>query len=81
MELALPVALTFSTFYSSRRNKRPPVKEKQENKAVASRVIIETGKTQGDQIEVLSGLENGAELIEEGARSVKDGQTVKIISY
>ncbi|RDK88290.1 RND family efflux transporter MFP subunit [Marinirhabdus gelatinilytica] len=57
------------------------LKEKQENKAVASRVIIETGKTQGDQIEVLSGLENGAELIEEGARSVKDGQTVKIISY
>lgn len=55
--------------------------EKEENKAKAIRVIIETGKTQGDFIEVLKGLRDGDEVIEEGARSVKDGQTVKIISY
>ena len=48
---------------------------------MATRVIIETGKTQGDLIEVLSGINNGDEIIEEGARSVKDGQTVKIITY
>jgi len=55
------------------------VNDKKENgEGVAKRVIIETGKTQGDVIEVLKGLENGAEIIEEGARSVKDKQTVKV---
>ena len=55
------------------------VNDKKENgEGVAKRVIIETGKTQGDVIEVLKGLENGAEIIEEGARSVKDEQTVKV---
>jgi membrane fusion protein (multidrug efflux system) len=49
------------------------------NEATASRVIIETGKTQGDVIEVLKGIENGAEIIIEGARSVKDGQPVKVL--
>ena len=46
---------------------------------LAKRVIIETGKTQGDVIEILKGIENGAEIIKEGARSVKDGQEVKIL--
>lgn len=52
--------------------------EKQE--AEVNRVIIETGKTQGDVIEVLHGLEKGNEIIQEGARSVREGQTVKIIN-
>ena len=46
----------------------------------AERVIIETGKTQGDVIEVLKGIEKGIEIIQEGARSVKDGQSVQIIN-
>lgn len=50
------------------------------NEGVAEKIFIETGRTQGDIIEVLKGLENGAEIIEEGARSVKNGQTVKILS-
>lgn len=45
----------------------------------AKRVIIKTGKTQGDVIEVLEGIEDGAEIVREGARSVKDGQTVKVV--
>lgn len=53
--------------------------DKNDNKANAKRVIIETGKTQGDYIEVLSGLKNGDEIIQEGARSVKDEQEVKIL--
>ena len=53
--------------------------KKSNNEGVAHRVIIETGKTQGDVIEVLKGLENGDEIIQEGARSVKDGQTVKVL--
>lgn len=52
---------------------------KKQKIATAKRVIIKTGKTQGDFIEVLSGLKNGDEIIEEGARSVKDGQDVKIL--
>ena len=31
-------------------------------------------------IEVLDGLESGTEIILEGARSVKDGQTVEVIT-
>lgn len=56
------------------------VSDKNNNKAKAKRVIINTGKTQGDYIEVLSGLNNGDEIIDEGARSVKDGQDVKILA-
>jgi len=55
------------------------VVDKKEKIAKAKRIIIETGETQGDYIEVLSGLEKGNEIVEEGARSVKDGQDVKII--
>jgi RND family efflux transporter MFP subunit len=47
---------------------------------VAKQVIIKTGKTQGDVIEVLSGLVNGVKIIEEGARSVKDNQEVKLLN-
>jgi len=53
----------------------------QDNKATAKRVVITTGKIQGDVIEVLSGLAAGDEIIQEGARSVKEGQTVKVITY
>lgn len=54
--------------------------DKEDDKAKAKQVIITTGKTQGDNIEVLSGLSDSMAIIKEGARSVKDGQTVKIIS-
>lgn len=57
------------------------IKEKNsKNEGVANRVIIETGKSQGDLIEVLKGIENDAEIIKEGARTVKNGQTVKVIN-
>lgn len=55
------------------------ITDKNDSLAKAKRVFIETGKTQGDFIEVLSGLVNGNEIIQEGARSVKDGQDVKIL--
>jgi RND family efflux transporter MFP subunit len=54
--------------------------DKKEDKATAKQVIIKTGKTQGDKIEILSGVADNSEIIKEGARSVKDGQVVKIIS-
>lgn len=49
-----------------------------DNEAIVRRTIITTGKTQGPKIEVLSGLEDGKQVVKEGARSVKDGQKVKI---
>ncbi|NNF85354.1 MAG: efflux RND transporter periplasmic adaptor subunit [Winogradskyella sp.] len=44
----------------------------------ATQASITTGKTQGDFIEVLSGISGSDLVIQEGARSVKDGQTVKL---
>lgn len=51
-----------------------------ENIAIVTKNIIETGKSQGDLVEVISGIDSGQYIIEEGARSVKDGQEVKILS-
>lgn len=48
--------------------------------AKAERAIITTGKTQEGSVEVLSGISNGNNIIMEGARSVKDGQQVKILT-
>ena len=55
------------------------INDKTNNKATVKREFIETGKTQGDYIEVLSGIQNGEDIIDEGARSVKDGQEVKVL--
>jgi membrane fusion protein (multidrug efflux system) len=54
--------------------------KKEDNEAVAERLIIETGKTQGDFIEVTKNLDAGAEIVMEGARSVNNGQVVKVIN-
>lgn len=50
-----------------------------DNYAIAKKVIVKTGKSQGDLIEILQGLSDGDSVIKEGARSVKDGQKVSII--
>ena len=50
------------------------------NVAEAKRMTITTGKTQGDFIEILEGISDGNSVIEEGARSVKNGQKVKILN-
>ena len=50
------------------------------NEAVVTRSIITTGKTQNGQIEVLTGISNGNQIIKEGARTVKNGQKVKILN-
>ena len=49
------------------------------DKIVASQIIIKTGKTKGDNIEVLEGLEKGMEIILEGARNVNNNQEVTIL--
>jgi len=50
------------------------------NTVEAKKAFIELGKTQNDYIEVLSGIKNGDEIIDEGARSVKDGQEVRVLN-
>lgn len=50
------------------------------DKATAQRRIITTGRTQGSMVEVLSGVSEGDLLVKEGARTVKDGQSVQILS-
>lgn len=50
-----------------------------DNIAMAAKNVIKTGKTQGDYVEVLDGLVSGTHVIQEGARSVKEGQEVKIL--
>ena len=54
--------------------------KKENNLAVAERLVIETGKTQGDFIEVTKNLTSDTEIIMEGARSVNNGQLVKVIN-
>ncbi len=44
----------------------------------ATQTIVTTGKTQGNVIEILSGVSEGDVLIQAGARSVKNGQKVEI---
>lgn len=45
----------------------------------AKKVEVTTGMTYNDRVEILSGLTPGAIMIEKGARSIKDGDTVNVI--
>jgi membrane fusion protein (multidrug efflux system) len=47
--------------------------------AIAKRVIIKVGLSQGELVEIIDGIKDGDLIIKEGARSVKDGQKVSII--
>ncbi|MEX6626472.1 efflux RND transporter periplasmic adaptor subunit [Tenacibaculum salmonis] len=46
----------------------------------AKQVIITTGKTQGDVVEVLNGIKDGDKIVVEGARSVQNGQQVQVLN-
>ena len=46
----------------------------------AQKIFIQTGRNQDEFIEVVSGLEAGAVIIDEGARLVKENQPVQIIN-
>lgn len=49
-----------------------------ENELTAKRVIIKLGLTQGDYVEVVSGLSVGDNIVVEGARSVRNNQKVRV---
>lgn len=57
------------------------VTNKKDNKAVAKRVIIETGKVKDGLVEVTKGLPPESEVIVEGARTVKNNQEVLISTF
>ena len=54
--------------------------ETDDGKVIVGRRIIITGRTEGKMVEVLGGITVGEKLIKEGARSVKEGQRVKILN-
>lgn len=49
-----------------------------EGVGTVARINVKTGKTQGDVIEITEGLAPNNIVINEGARTVKEGQTVKV---
>ncbi len=51
-----------------------------DSEAVAKKVIVKTGKTQGDFVEILDGVSSNDIIVNEGARNLKDGQNVKILN-
>ncbi|MHA7829799.1 MAG: efflux RND transporter periplasmic adaptor subunit [Flagellimonas sp.] len=51
----------------------------QDGELIAKKSIIKPGLTQGDYLEVLEGISAGSQVIVEGARSIRDGQTVKVL--
>jgi len=55
-------------------------KNGEDNEAIAKKVMVKTGKTQGDFVEITEGVSNGDVIVNEGARSVKDGQKVTILN-
>ncbi|MCB9427089.1 MAG: efflux RND transporter periplasmic adaptor subunit [Flavobacteriales bacterium] len=56
------------------------VQNKDKDQGVSKKATITTGQSEGDLVEVLSGLSVGSEIIIEGARSVKDAQEVRILN-
>jgi len=53
--------------------------KEEDGKQMAVKTTIKTGKKSEEEIEILEGIVDGEMLIEEGARTVKDGQQVQII--
>lgn len=56
------------------------VVKKEKNNYFAHKNLIKTGKTSKNDIEVLEGLTSNSQIIIEGARTVREGQQVKILN-
>jgi membrane fusion protein (multidrug efflux system) len=51
-----------------------------DNEAIVKKMIVKTGKNQEGFVEILQGLKSNDIVINEGARNVKDGQSVRILN-
>ncbi len=56
------------------------IQQNEQQKNIAKKTIVTTGKVQGDYVEITGGLKPNDLIIEEGARSVKDNQAVEILN-
>lgn len=56
------------------------IRQNEQQKNVAKKTFVTTGKVQGDYVEITGGLKPNDLIIEEGARSVKDNQAVEILN-
>ena len=50
------------------------------DEAIAKKVFVKTGKTQGDLVEITEGVSNADIIVSDGARNVKDGQHISILN-
>jgi multidrug efflux pump subunit AcrA (membrane-fusion protein) len=53
---------------------------KKEGKTYASKTVIQTGKNNGNYVEVIKGLSINDEVVSEGARKLTNNSVVKIIN-
>ncbi|PHS60674.1 MAG: efflux transporter periplasmic adaptor subunit [Flavobacterium sp.] len=51
-----------------------------DDEAIAKKIFIKTGRTQGDLVEITEGISNDDIIVKEGARNVKDGQHIAILN-
>ncbi len=54
------------------------IKAEENGKFIARKVYVTTGKSYNNQVQILEGLEEGAEIIIEGARGLAAGQPIRI---
>ncbi|WP_224487827.1 efflux RND transporter periplasmic adaptor subunit [Robertkochia flava] len=52
----------------------------QQNRAVVKQTVVKVGRTQGDMVEILEGIDAGDAVIGEGARSLLPDQKVRILN-
>ncbi len=48
------------------------------NNGIAEKFLVELGRTEGALVEVLNGLEDGVEIVVEGAKSLKEGDAIRV---
>ncbi len=56
------------------------ISKNSKNETIAKQKTIRTGKSQGDLIEIVSGIKANDQLISEGARSVKNNQVIDVLN-
>ncbi len=82
-QLTLPqTAITFNPYGETVFVVKPPAQAKDDNgepaKPTAQQVFVTTGATRGDQIAVLSGIEEGTEVVTSGQLKLKNGTLLTI---
>ena len=72
------IVVPVNIIQTDEKNKYVYVMEKEGDRQIAKKRIVETGETYNSQIEVKNGLSAGDQIITDGYQQVYDGQTVTI---